>query len=98
MNVYKDSIRQKSHSVILEFQDIYDILPKNSKVFIDVDCEKQLEIGKLTADFCLAGSYFTSQSMADYAVSANPEFNKQKLTNNSLINLFKISKKNSCNF
>jgi hypothetical protein len=89
MSVEQGAISQVVNEVTSEFQNIYDKLPENSRIYVDGN-RQQIGIGFHAVDFYLAGSYSTTLEEADYGVSLNSGFNGERLTFNTRVNLFRI--------
>jgi hypothetical protein len=88
INVQKSSEMTRLNAVTADFQAIYERLPLNSAVFVDVDSVK-LDVGYCSVDFYLAGDYRASLKAAQYVVSEHPDYPGRRLTANSGINLFR---------
>src|SRR4030042_2226638 len=88
INARKNLAAPPINQVTSEFQNIYNLLPKPSKVYFDGN-KWITETGYHGIDFYLSGHYFTSVNKADYIISTNRNYNHHRLTNNPKYNLFK---------
>lgn len=107
MNKVKSIDSQRLNAITEDFEKIYAKLPKNSKVFVDSkgrykdslgmdvgrnELSAELGIGGQSIDFFLVGHYRVFPEDAEYIISKNPNYNREKLTDNPIVNLFKNTK------
>jgi hypothetical protein len=91
INQGKAGVAQNVNVITDEFQQIYDRLPRNSKVYVDGD-RHAIGLGYHAVDFYLAGSISAPLDQADYVVSTNPAWGGRRLTANAKVNLFKAGR------
>jgi hypothetical protein len=87
-NYYKASYSSRFTN---QFQNIYNQLPADSKVYFDGDRKRMTGFSRYALDLYLSNSIFTQQEDADYVISEDSDFSKEKLTHNSGFNLFRVT-------
>jgi hypothetical protein len=78
--------------ITTQFQNIYEQLPANSKIYIEEDRKLMTRYSRYAVEFFLTGCLFTQPEEAEYIISKNPDFDGEKLTLNPDFNLFKVVK------
>lgn len=78
-NISKAKNSGSANQIINDFQNIIDITGTDNIYHIDGDIHGIVE-GYHTAEFCLAGNFFTNNRNAEYIVSRNRHYNASLLT------------------
>lgn len=88
-NYYKASY---SGSFAKPLQSIYEKLPKDSKVYFDGDRRRMTGFTRYGLDLYMSNSIYSQKEEADYVITKEPVYDREKLTSNPGFNLYKLSR------
>ncbi len=87
MNGEKERVAAMVNPITREFQNVYNLLPEKSRVYVDGD-KNRMGLGFHAVDFYLAGRYFATPGIAQYVLTTRRLPGAQPLTSNVYIHLY----------
>lgn len=87
MNGDKERVAAMVNPITREFQDVYNLLPEKSRVYVDGD-KNTMGLGYHAVDFYLAGRYFATPASAQYVLTTRWLPGAQPLNSNRYVHLY----------